>query len=83
MSAKRDDQSSVEQGKHNTDMRRDTAVRGSMGTPASGRDTEKVTPDSDMFKDQPQSERSSEKVPGSASESRRPTRQPGRLPLPD
>jgi hypothetical protein len=52
-----------------------------MGTSPSG-DTPKVTPESDMFKDE--RNRSREDAQGNASTaSRRPQRQPGRLPLPD
>jgi hypothetical protein len=80
----REQESPLEQGQRDTDIRRETAIRGSMGEPASGTDTPKVTPETDVFKDEPQSERSGEQVRGSASgESQRPTRQPGKLPLPD
>jgi hypothetical protein len=52
MAANRDAESPLEQGRHDTEIRRDTAVRGSMGMPASGRDTKKVTSETDVFKDQ-------------------------------
>jgi hypothetical protein len=45
-------ESPLEQGRRDTDIRRDTAVRGSMGTPASGWETLKVTPETDVFKEQ-------------------------------
>jgi hypothetical protein len=67
-------QDKLEQGMQDSEIRRQTQVRGSMGTPPSGSDR-KVTPDSDVFK---------ERMRGSdTSESERRQRQPGRMPLPD
>ncbi len=84
MPSRKEDRSRLEQGQRDTEIRRETAVRGSMGTPASDRDTAKVTPESDAFKDQRAERPSPEDVRGSSpSESRRPQRTPGRLPLPD
>lgn len=57
MANTRDQQSPLEEGRRNTQIRRDTDVRGSMGVPASGSDTEKVTPDTDVFEDEDQAER--------------------------
>lgn len=51
MAKNRDDESPLEQGRRDTEIRRDTAIRASMGTPASGRETSKVTPETDVFKD--------------------------------
>jgi hypothetical protein len=51
MAKNRNAESPLEQGRHDTEIRRDTAVRGSMGTPASGRETPKVTPETDVFKE--------------------------------
>ncbi len=64
------DQSPLEQGRRDTEIRRDTAVRGSMGTPASGRDTPKVTPETDVFKEQPE-KRETEGIRGALKETRR------------
>jgi hypothetical protein len=84
MATKRDDQSPLEQGERDTEIRRDTAVRGSMGAPASGRNTPKVTPDTDLFKNQPETERSSDELRGSGStETGGAPRRADRLPLPD
>jgi hypothetical protein len=69
MASRNDERPRQDQGKRNTEIRRDTDVRGSMGTPPSGRES------SD------QSQPSREEVRGS--ESNRPPRQPGRMPLPD
>ena len=67
-------QDKVEQGKQDTEIRRHTQVRGSMGSPPSGGERT-VTPDSDVFK---------ERMRGSdAGESGRSQRQPGKMPLPD
>jgi hypothetical protein len=81
MPSNKDDRSRLEQGRRDTQIRHDTAVHGSMGTPPSG-DAEKVTPQSDMFKDE-ESKRPGEDMRGSASPESRPQRKPGRLPLPD
>jgi hypothetical protein len=84
MARKRDDESRLEQGRHDTEIRRDTAVRGSMGTPASGTGGQKVTPESDSFRDQPGSQPESERVRGNAqSEPNRSSSGPRKLPLPD
>lgn len=45
-----------EQGERDTEIRRDTEVRGSLGIPPSGNDTEKVTQESDLFHEQPGSD---------------------------
>jgi hypothetical protein len=67
-------QDKVEQGKQDAEIRRQTQVRGSMGSPASGGERT-VTPDGDVFK---------ERMRGSeSSESGRRERQPGKMPLPD
>jgi hypothetical protein len=60
----RKDESPREQGRRNTNIRRETAVRGSMGTPASGRDTQRVTPETDVFKEQAESGREHEDIRG-------------------
>jgi hypothetical protein len=52
MAKNRNAESPLEQGRRDTKIRRDTAVRGSMGTPASGREIPKVTPETDVFKEQ-------------------------------
>jgi hypothetical protein len=78
--ARKDDRSRVDQGKRDTEIRRETDVRGSLGSTPSG-DRPKVTPESDMFGERDTS--SGEEIRGSSSESRRPQRQPGRMPLPD
>jgi hypothetical protein len=69
--ATKDERSRVDQGKRDTEIRRETDVRGSLGSTPSG-DRPKVTPESDVFGER-----------DSSSESRRPQRQPGRMPLPD
>jgi hypothetical protein len=67
-------QDKVEQRRQNAEIRRQTQVRGSMGSPPSGGD-KAVTPDGDVFK---------ERMRGSdMSEAGRPQRQPGKMPLPD
>jgi hypothetical protein len=67
-------QDKLEQGKQDSETRRQTQVRGSMGSPASG-EGRAVTPDSDVFK---------ERMRGSDSnESGRSPRQQGKMPLPD
>jgi hypothetical protein len=67
-------QDKLEHGRHDTEIRRQTQVRGSMGSPPSGGERA-VTPDSDVFKEQ---------VRGSEmSDSERAKRQSGRMPLPD
>lgn len=87
MPKRRGDESPLEQGQRDTQVRRDTAIRGSMGTPASGKDEQKVTPESDLFKDEPESTPEQERARGSAPQGPgRPAsvpRQPGKLPLPD
>ena len=45
---KKNDQSPLEEGRRNTRIRRDSAMRGSMGMPPSGGDAEKTRPESDM-----------------------------------
>jgi hypothetical protein len=75
---RQDKKSPLEQGQKDTEIRRDTAIRGSMGKPASGADSSKVTPNSDVFKDQP----TQEQVRGGTPRER-PARQSGKLPLPD
>ena len=64
MAKDRDEQSPLEQGRRDTEIRRDTAVRGSMGTPASGRDTEKVTPETDVFHEESEAGREQEVIRG-------------------
>jgi hypothetical protein len=68
MASHRDDTSRSDKSSRSRDMRRDTDMRGSMGTPASGRERD---------------QNSGEQIRGSSSESQRPPRQPGRMPLPD
>jgi hypothetical protein len=75
-----DKRSPLDQGQRDTEIRRETAVRGSMGKPASGADSPKVTPESDVFNDQPTRE---QMRGGTPREPQRPARQPGKLPLPD
>lgn len=45
-------ESPLEEGRRNTEIRRDTAIRGSMGEPASGENTETVSPETDVFGDE-------------------------------
>lgn len=79
---RQDKESPLERGQRDTEIRRETATRGSMGKPASGTDTPEVTPDTDVFKDQSSS--TEEQVrSGTPREPQRPARQPGKLPLPD
>ncbi len=75
-----DKESPLEQGQRDTEIRRETAVRGSMGKPASGGNSPKVTPDSDVFRGQPTEE---QVRGGTLREPQRPARQSGKLPLPD
>ena len=70
MAKHRDDQSPLEEGLRDTEMRRETAVRGSMGTPASGHDAPKVTPETDVFKEQPEPKRETESIRGALKETR-------------
>jgi hypothetical protein len=79
MASKGRDESRLEQGQRDTRIRRDTAVRGSMGTPASGRDTQKVTPETDVFRDESESKADREQM-RRKSEEKQP-KQPGRPPL--
>ena len=46
------DQSPLDQGLRDTEIRRETQIRDSMGKPTPGTDEPKVTPESDVFKDQ-------------------------------
>jgi hypothetical protein len=48
------DESRLEQGKRDTEIRRETQIRESLGKPTPGTDEPKVTPDSDVLKDQPE-----------------------------
>lgn len=52
----RKDESPLEQGERDTEIRRETDVRGSLGIPPTDKEP-KVTPEDDLFKDQRQSER--------------------------
>ena len=71
MPSRKDEMSRADPDRKSSDIRRDTQVRGSMGKPASGRDSDTAS-------------RSSEDIRGSStSESSRTERQPGRMPLPD
>jgi hypothetical protein len=47
------DESPLEQGKRDTEIRRETQIRNSLGKPTPGTDEPKVTPESDVIKDQP------------------------------
>ena len=66
----------LEQGRRNTQIRRDTAIRGSMGTPASGMDSPTVTSDNDLFKERMRGS-------GESGDEPRSSREPHKLPLPD
>jgi hypothetical protein len=71
MPSRKDEMSRADPDRKSSDIRRDTQVRGSMGKPASGRESDTGS-------------QSSEDIRGrSTSESSHPPRQPGRLPLPD
>jgi hypothetical protein len=48
----RKDESPLEQGKHDTEIRRETQIREALGVPPTG-DEPKVTQDNDLFEDQP------------------------------
>jgi hypothetical protein len=50
------DQSPLEQGQRDTEIKRETAIRSSLGEPTPGTDEPKVTPESDVLKDQPSTE---------------------------
>jgi hypothetical protein len=76
-----DKRSPLEQGRRDTEIRRDTAIRGSMGTPPSGSDdSSKVTPNSDVFNEPSTRE---QVRGGTPREPHRAARQNGKLPLPD
>jgi hypothetical protein len=49
----RKDESPLEQGRHDTEVRRDIQMREALGMPPSG-DEPKVTRDTDLFKDEPE-----------------------------
>jgi hypothetical protein len=52
------DESRLEQGKRDTEIRRETQIRNSLGKPTPRTDEPKVTPESDVLKDQaPESNR--------------------------
>jgi hypothetical protein len=74
--ASRHDRDSRPGDDRNPQIRRDTAVRGSMGTPGSGRDESGATPDSDSFQDESPSR---ERMRARAEEMRR----QGKMPLPE
>ncbi len=44
--------SPLEQGKRNTEIRRETQIRDSLGEPTPGTDQPKITPENDVFEDE-------------------------------
>jgi hypothetical protein len=52
----RRDESRLEEGLHDTEIKEETHIRGSMGVPPTD-DEPKVTPESDVFEDQKKDER--------------------------
>jgi hypothetical protein len=71
MASRKDDESTLEQGKRDTQIRRDTQVRGSMGVPPSGNASEA------------EKEGMREEIRGSEHSGTRPLRKPGEMPRPD
>ena len=65
-------QSRLEQGRRSTRIRRETQVRGSMGEPASGRENQKVSRETDLF--EKESTRDRESVRGARGEEAEPRR---------
>lgn len=53
MTEPRDESGLDEQGERDTEIRRETNLRDSLGPVVSHEDEKKVTPESDVFKDQP------------------------------
>ena len=73
MAKYRGDESPLEQGHRDTEVRRDTAVRGSLGAPPSG-PGRKVTSETDVFREQPEPQRDRDAIRGSLEEAGRKVR---------
>jgi hypothetical protein len=57
MPESKDDLSPLEQGRKDTEIRRETQIRNSLGKPTPGTDEPKVTPESDVIKEQPEEQK--------------------------